>query len=67
MGKITNPIEVFGTSTLPRSPWMALEPTLFKQVYADQSKMLDIAFENIRQLVGGLVAVLLNMLEDPRS
>ena len=27
-GKITNPIEVFRTSTLPSSPWMALELTL---------------------------------------
>ena len=67
MGKITNSIEVFGTPTFASSPWMALEPTLFKQVKADQSKVLCIAFESLRQLVGGLVTVLLNTLEDPRS
>ena len=67
MGKITNPIEVFRTSTLASSPWMALQPTLFEQVKANQPSMFCVATEGGHHLVDGLVAVLLNMLEDPRS
>ena len=67
MGKITNPIEVFGTPTLASSPRMALEPTLFKQVEANQPSMFCIAAEGGHHLVDGLVAVLLNMFKDPRS
>ena len=42
MGKIPNAVEVFGTPTLDNSLWMALQPTLFKQVKANQSRMLRI-------------------------
>ena len=67
MGKITNPIEVFGTPTLASSPRMALQPTLFKQVKANQPGMFCISTESYHHLVDGHVAVLLNMLKDPRS
>ena len=67
MGKITNPIEVFGTSTISSSSWMALEQTMFKQVEANQPSMFCVAAKGGHHLVDGLVAVLLNMLKDPRS
>ena len=67
MGKITNPVEVFGTSTPSSSSRMALEPTLFKQVEANQPSMFCVATEDGHHLVDGLVAVQLNMLKDPCS
>ena len=67
MGKITNPIEVFRTSTLSSSPWIAPELTLFKQVETNQPSMFCVATEGYHYLVDGLVAVLLNMLKDPCS
>ena len=67
MGKIPNAVEVFRTPTFASSPWMALQPTLFEQVKANQPSMFCVATEGSHHLVDGLVAVLLNMLEDPRS
>ena len=67
MGKITNPIEVFGTPRLASSPWMALEPTLFKQVKTNQPSMFCVATESYHHLVDGLVTVLFNMLKDSHS
>ena len=67
MGKITNPIEVFRMSTLSSSSWMALEPTLFKQVEANQPSMFCVASESYHHLVDGLVTMLMNMFKDPRS
>ena len=65
MGKIPNAVEVFRPPTFASSPWMALQPTLFKQVEANQPSMFCVATEGGHHLVDGLVAVLLNMLEDP--
>ena len=64
MGQITNPIEVLGTPTLAISPWVALEPTLFKQVKTNQPSMFCVASESHHYLVDGLVIVLLNMIKD---
>ncbi len=65
--KIPNAVEIFRPTTLASSSWMALKPTLFKQVKANQPSMFCVATEGYHHLVDGLEPVLLNMLKDPLS
>ena len=65
MGKIPNAVEVFGTATLAGYALVTLQLTLFKQVKADQPCVFCIATKSRHHLVDGLIAVLLNVLQNP--
>ena len=56
MGKIPNAVEVFGTPTFASSPWMALQPTLFEQVKANQPSMFCVATGAANPLVLACIA-----------
>ena len=65
MGKIPNAVEVFRTATLAGSALVTLQLTLFKQVKADQPCVFCIATKGFHYLGNGLIALLLNVLQNP--